>query len=53
MAKIPKIEEELKVNAATMHLQENVAKWWQAYQQSNKIPSWNAFCSGALQVWCR
>jgi hypothetical protein len=23
-----KVEEELKVTAATMHLQENAAKWW-------------------------
>jgi hypothetical protein len=45
---IYKIEEDLKVTAATMHLQENATKWWQAYKQGNKIPSWNAFCSVVL-----
>ena len=36
------------MTAATMHLEENAAKWWQAYKQGNKIPSWNAFCSVVL-----
>jgi hypothetical protein len=36
---IYKVEGDLKVTAATMHLQENAAKWWQAYKQGNKTPS--------------
>jgi hypothetical protein len=31
---IYKIEDDLKVTAATMHLQENAAKWWQAYKHA-------------------
>jgi len=34
----------LQVTAATMHLQDNAAKWWQAYKQNHQIPSWKKFC---------
>jgi hypothetical protein len=38
------IPEHLKVTAAVMHLEGNAAKWWQAYKQNHKPPSWPAFC---------
>ena len=46
--KIYKTEEEMKVTYATMHLQDNAAKWWQAYKQGRTWPSWTAFCSVVL-----
>ena len=37
------IPEELWVEAATMHLQENAAKWWQAYKMTHTNVSWKQF----------
>jgi hypothetical protein len=33
------IQERLKVIAATMHLEGNASKWWQAYKQNHTIPT--------------
>jgi hypothetical protein len=41
---ICKIDDPLKVEAAVMHLQDNAAKWWQAYKQGHTIPAWTKFC---------
>ena len=38
------IPEHLKVTAATMHLEGNASKWWQAYKQSHAMPGWIVFC---------
>jgi hypothetical protein len=34
------IPDELKVTAATMHLEGNASKWWQAYKQNHPLPTW-------------
>jgi hypothetical protein len=41
-------EEGMKVTYATMHLQDNAAKWWQAYKQGHTWSSWTAFSSIVL-----
>lgn len=41
---IYKIDDPLKVEPAVLHLQENAAKWWQAYKQGHTIPVWTQFC---------
>jgi len=33
------IPEQLKVTAATMHLEGNASKWWQSYKQAHAIPT--------------
>jgi hypothetical protein len=38
------IPEKLWVTAASMHLQGNAAKWWQAYKQTHKKITWTEFC---------
>ena len=38
------IPERLKVTAATMHLEGNASKWWQAYKQNHAIPEWKILC---------
>ena len=34
----------LWVQAASMHLEENAAKWWQSYKITHKKTSWQTFC---------
>jgi hypothetical protein len=43
--KIYGMVDEMKVTAATMHLEGNASKWWQAYKQSHAIPTWTKFCA--------
>lgn len=42
---IYKMSEDLWVEAATMHLQENAAKWWQTYKATNSAVTWQQFCA--------
>ena len=38
------VPEHLKVTAATMHLEGNARKWWQAYRQNHAVTEWSKFC---------
>lgn len=39
------IPEHLWVQAASMHLEGNAAKWWEAYKLTNPTVSWHTFCT--------
>jgi len=43
------IPESLWVTAATIHLEDNAAKWWEAYKLSNPVVTWNGFCKGVQE----
>lgn len=38
------VSDDLKVTAATMHLEGNARKWWQAHKQNHLVSSWKKFC---------
>jgi hypothetical protein len=38
------IHESWWVTAATMHLEDNAAKWWEAYKLSHTNVTWQVFC---------
>lgn len=38
------IPEDLWIIAATIHLEDNAAKWWEAYKLSHSTVTWQVFC---------
>jgi hypothetical protein len=41
------LPEGIWIIAATLHLQGNASKWWQAYKQNHTFKSWKHFCTTA------
>lgn len=38
------LPEGMWITAATLHLKDNAAKWWQAYKQNHTFKTWKHFC---------
>ena len=38
------IPEDLWTTIATMHLEDNATKWWEAYKLSHPMVTWQVFC---------